>query len=166
MLDMMTVQFGTVFPDGLHDVKNEMVEELYHRELKIVAGVADVLSALKASGISMSIGSNSPRKRVKLAVELTGIATYFDRIITYQDVDHGKPAPDIFLHAVKLAGVTTSECRVVEDSVTGMTAATSAGIRSVGFSGTHAHPAEHAQSLKAAGAAVVIERMSDLLHSL
>jgi HAD superfamily hydrolase (TIGR01509 family) len=165
MLDMMTAQFGTVFPDGLHDIKNQMVEEFYHRELKIVPGVADVLSGLKAGGISMSIGSNSPRKRVELAIELTGIATYFDRIVTYQDVDHGKPAPDIFLHAVKLAGVI-SECRVVEDSITGMRAATSAGIRSIGFSGTHGQPDEHARSLKDAGAAVVIERMSELLHNL
>ena len=93
MLEMMTQQFGTVFPEGLHEVKDRMVEDLYRRELKIVDGVAPVLTAIKARGLSLSIGSNSPKKRVELAVDLTGIAAFFDRIVSYEDVENGKPAP-------------------------------------------------------------------------
>ena len=140
MLDMMTKQFGTVFPEGLHRVKDAMVEQLYRSELKIVPGVGDVLDALKAKGIRMSIGSNSPKKRVELAIELVGIADRFDRIVSYEDVANGKPAPDIYLRAVRLAGVTLDQCLVVEDSLTGTTAAVAAGIRTIGFTGTHAHP--------------------------
>ena len=166
MLDMMTKQFGTVFPPGLHAVKNVMVEKLYRSELKIVPGVHDVLEALKARGLSISIGSNSPKKRVELAVELTGIADCFDRIVSYEDVANGKPAPDIFLEAAKLAGTKLDECVVVEDSLTGMTAAVAAGIRAVGFTGTHAHQEQHAKDLKRAGASVVIVHMSDVLNHL
>jgi HAD superfamily hydrolase (TIGR01509 family) len=166
MLDMMTIQFGTVFPEGLHEVKNQKVEELYHSDLKIVDGVSKVLPALKARGLSISIGSNSPKKRVKLAVDLTGIAHHFDRIVSFEDVVHGKPAPDIFLQAAKLAGVSIDECVVVEDSVTGTTAAAAAGIRTIGFTGTHAHPEHHAKDLRAAGATVVIAHMEDLIHHL
>jgi HAD superfamily hydrolase (TIGR01509 family) len=166
MLDMMTAQFGTRFPDGLHEVKNRRVEELYRRELKIVPGVANVLAALKARGLSISIGSNSPKQRVELAIDLMGIASFFDRIVTYQDVKEGKPAPDIFLQAAKLSGADIADCLVVEDSLTGMTAATAAGIRSIGFTGTHAHPDTHAADLIKAGAAVVIADMGELLRHL
>ncbi len=164
MLDMMTTQFGTAFPPGLHAVKNTMVEALYRGELKIVPGVVDVLDALKARGIGISIGSNSPKKRVELAVALTRIADRFDRIVSYEDVAKGKPAPDIFLLAAKLAGVTTSECVVVEDSLTGVTAAVAAGIPTIGFTGTHADPKKHGRELKRAGALSVISHMSELLR--
>lgn len=166
MLDMMTKQFGTVFPQGLHRVKDAMVEQLYRSELKIVPGIVDVLDALKARGMTISIGSNSPKKRVELAVGLVGIADRFDRIVSYEDVAHGKPAPDIYLQAAKLAGTGIDECIVVEDSVTGVTAAVAAGIRTIGFTGTHAHPEQHAQDLKRAGADVVISQMFEVLDYL
>ena len=122
MLDMMTTQHGVVFPEGLHEVKNRMVEDMYRRELQIVDGVVDVLTALRTKGLTFSIASNSPRDRVELAVELTGIAKYFDAISTYQDVKHGKPAPDVFLKAAERAGMAPVQCLVVEDSITGVTA--------------------------------------------
>jgi HAD superfamily hydrolase (TIGR01509 family) len=162
MLDMMTEQFGTVFPPGLHAVKNTMVEALYRSELKIVPGVVGVLDALEARGLTVSIGSNSPKKRVELAVELVGIANRFDRIVSYEDVTNGKPAPDIFLRAAELAGVAIDECVVVEDSITGVTAATAAGISTVGFTGTHAHPKSHAEALQRAGATHVVKAMHDI----
>jgi HAD superfamily hydrolase (TIGR01509 family) len=163
MLDMMTAQFGTVFPPDLHSVKNAIVEDLYRSELKIVPGVTDVLVDLRARGLALSIGSNSPKKRVELAVALTDIAGYFDRIVSYEDVAEGKPAPDIFLHAAKLANTTPEQCLVIEDSVTGTTAAVAAGMRTIGFTGTHAHSDEHAKSLKTIGADVVIAHMIELL---
>jgi HAD superfamily hydrolase (TIGR01509 family) len=166
MLDMMTMQFGTVFPEGLDEIKNQMVEELYRSDLKIVVGIADVLKMLKGRNLAVSIGSNSPKKRVELAVELTGIAHHFDRIVSYEDVRHGKPAPDIFLRAAELADVPIANCLVVEDSITGVTAATAAGIRTIGFTGTHAHPEQHTIDLKRAGAAVVIAQMEDLIRHL
>jgi HAD superfamily hydrolase (TIGR01509 family) len=162
MLDMMTEQFGTVFPPGLHAVKNTMVEALYRSELKIVPGVVDVLDHLKARGVTISIGSNSPKKRVELAVELVGIAERFDRIVSYEDVTNGKPAPDIFLRAAELAGAALDECLVVEDSLTGVTAAVVAGIRTIGFTGTHAHHNSHAEALQSAGATYVVKSMYDI----
>lgn len=166
MLDMMTKQFGTVFPPGLDLVKNTMVEALYRSELKIVPGIVDMLDGLKARGMTISIGSNSPKKRVELAVELVGIADRFDRIVSYEDVANGKPAPDIYLQAAKLAGTGIDECIVAEDSVTGVTAAVAAGIRTIGFTGTHAHPEQHAQDLKRVGADVVISQMFEVLDYL
>jgi HAD superfamily hydrolase (TIGR01509 family) len=165
MLDEMTAEFGTVFPPRQDEVKNRMVEDLYRAELQIVDGVKDVLTELKWRGLSISIGSNSPKKRVELAIELTGIAHQFDRIVSFEDVVEGKPAPDIFRKAARLAGCSPDECLVVEDSLTGTRAGFSAGIRTVGFTGTN-HDPDHAARLKVAGAAQVIHRMQDLIHHL
>jgi HAD superfamily hydrolase (TIGR01509 family) len=166
MLDEMTLQFGTVFPDGLHAVKNARINEMYRAELQIVPGVPDVLTTLKARGLGLSIGSNSPKQRVELAVALTGIAPFFDRIVSFEDVVNGKPAPDIFLQALRLAAVPKEQCLVVEDSITGVTAAKAAGLRTIGFTGTHAHPEDHAQALKAIGADHVVHAMADIVHHL
>ena len=166
MLDMMTTQHGVVFPEGLHEVKNRMVEDMYRRELQIVDGVIDVLTALRTKGLTFSIASNSPRDRVELAVELTGIAKYFDAISTYQDVKHGKPAPDVFLKAAERAGMAPVQCLVVEDSITGVTAALAANIRTYGFVGTHQQPAVHAEALKSLGVAVTLQTMAELLHHI
>jgi HAD superfamily hydrolase (TIGR01509 family) len=166
MLDEMTLQFGTVFPDGLHAVKNTRINEMYRAELQIVPGVPDVLTTLKARELGLSIGSNSPKQRVELAVALTGIAPFFDRIVSFEDVVNGKPAPDIFLKAQRLAEVSAEQCLVVEDSITGVTAAKAAGLRTIGFTGTHAHPEVHAQALKAIGADHVVHAMADIVHHL
>ena len=166
MLDMMTTEHGVVFPEGLHEVKNRMVEDMYRHELQVVDGVMDILQILKSRGLSLSIASNSPRDRVKLAVDLTGIAGYFDATTTYQDVKHGKPAPDVFLKAAERAGMAPIQCLVVEDSVTGVTSAVAAQIRTIGFVGTHLDPISHASLLKSHGAAGIIQNMGELLHHL
>jgi HAD superfamily hydrolase (TIGR01509 family) len=166
MLDEMTTEFGVIFPPGQSAVKDKMVEDLYHAELKIVPGVADVLEALRSKNISCSIGSNSPRARVELAVRLTGIADHFQRIVSVADVANGKPAPDIFLKAAKLAGAAPRNCIVVEDSVAGATAGVAAQIRTIGFVGTHHDPAIQSKLLRNVGAAATIETMPDLLHHL
>jgi HAD superfamily hydrolase (TIGR01509 family) len=163
MLDMMTAQFGTVFPPDLDDVKNHMVEELYKSELLPVSGVSDVLHAIKVKNFSMSIASNSPRKRVELAVQLTGIADYFDAITSFEEVKQGKPAPDVFLKAAERAGAAPLQCLVIEDSLTGSTAALAAGMRTIGFTGTHADPERHALDLMALGVSVVVSDMRELL---
>jgi HAD superfamily hydrolase (TIGR01509 family) len=166
MLDMMTKEHGTVFPQGLHEAKNRMVDDLYRRELKIVDGVADLLRVIRGRGIAVSIGSNSPKMRVALAIELTGIGRHFARIISFEDVKNGKPAPDIFVKAAALSGFAPAECLVVEDSITGVTAALASGTKVVGFVGTHAEPEKHAAALKALGVEHVISRMADVIHHL
>ncbi len=166
MLDMMSKEHGTVFPQGLHEAKNRLVNTLYRAELKIVDGVAALLQDIKARKLQVSIASNSPKMRVALAIELTNIGRHFSRIVSYEDVKNGKPAPDMFLKAAALAGHAPADCLVIEDSVTGVTAAVAAGTQVVGFTGTHADPTKHAAVLKALGAHHVVNKISDVIHHL
>ncbi len=68
----------------------------------------------------------------------------------------------MFIEAARRAGYAPEACLVIEDSVTGVTAASRAGCRVLGFTGTHPHPEEHASRLKAAGASAVFHHMRAL----
>lgn len=166
MLDDISLSDGVVFPGGLSEQKNRMVEDMYRTELRIVPGVADLLNLLKRKGLGMSIASNSPTSRVELALELTGIAAYFSNITSISDVKEGKPAPEIYLRAAETAGVSAAQCMVVEDSTTGVTAAVAAKMRTLGFVGTHHEPELQSVALKKVGAFAVLKRMDTLPNYL
>lgn len=71
-----------------------------------------------------------------LVLGVTGLAERFDgRVFSGVDVDHGKPAPDLFLFAAERMGVAPGRCLVIEDSRAGVEAARAAGMRCLGFHG-------------------------------
>jgi beta-phosphoglucomutase-like phosphatase (HAD superfamily) len=81
-------------------------------------------------------------------------------------VARGKPAPDLFLHAAKAMSFGPGSCVVIEDSVNGIKAARSAGMRALGFlGGVHCPPA-HADDLLAAGADLICRDSSELATAL
>jgi beta-phosphoglucomutase-like phosphatase (HAD superfamily) len=77
-------------------------------------------------------------------------------------VARGKPAPDLFLFAAERLGVPPKGCVVVEDSITGVEAATAAGMPVVGFCGGSHCPGDHADRLISAGCSRVFAKMPDL----
>jgi HAD superfamily hydrolase (TIGR01509 family) len=162
MLNELTAEFGVCFPPDFILQKDDLVEQMYRAELKEVEGVAGMLQALSAFGVTFSIGSNSPRRRVELAVKLTGLADFFQDITTKDDVPNGKPAPDVYLRAVEKAGLLAEHCVVLEDSVTGVTAGVAALIRTLGFTGSHPAPDELGPQLLAAGASMLVRDMREL----
>ena len=78
-----------------------------------------ILHTFKAKGIPMALVSNSTRNEVTLNLEITELADYFQTTVSRNDVKNGKPAPDGYLAGAKALSVDTSECLVIEDSVTG-----------------------------------------------
>jgi HAD superfamily hydrolase (TIGR01509 family) len=166
MLNEMAAECGVTFPQGLSAEKDRVLEGLFRKDLKIVTGVEDILDMCASRSITVSVASNSPRERVLLALDLTGIAQHFATITTFEDVISGKPAPDVYILALDRAHVPGSACLVVEDSATGVTSAVAAGLRTIGFTATHHDPATHAATLKARGAAETIGEMNQLKHLL
>ncbi len=164
MLVNMSQENGVTFREGLSEEKDRRLEELYRRELKAVPQLHEVLTAIHERGISCSVASNSPRSRVHLALDLIGASHYFKSVWTFQDVANGKPEPDVFLKALSESGVASHQCCVVEDSVTGATAAVAANLFTLGFTGTHETPAQHSVRLQNAGASRVINQLSEILH--
>ena len=161
MLDEIRRDFGVSFPADASEQKDLRLLQLYARELKVVEGVLPALEALMPQ--HFSVASNSPFERVEAALRITHLTRFFsNRITTFEHVARGKPEPDVFIEAARRAGYAPEDCVVIEDSVTGVTAAHRAGCRVLGFTGTHPHPQEQAGKLLAAGAATTFHAMRDL----
>ena len=106
---------------------------VFEHELVAVEGIADALDRIALPTCVASSGSHA---RIQFSLGLTGLSDRFgDRIFSVDDVEHGKPAPDIFLYAADQMGYEPSRCAVVEDSVSGITGALAAGMRVFGFAG-------------------------------
>jgi HAD superfamily hydrolase (TIGR01509 family) len=153
--------FNITLPRDLSDLKDRRMLEIYRADLQPVAGVIPMLEKLR---LPRSIGTNGPRDRALEALRLTGLDTYFgDRITTFEDVENGKPAPDIYLLAAKRAGFAPKQCLVVEDSPTGATAALKAGCHVIGFVGVAHDRKAKAQDLKDVGVNAIIGDIAELL---
>jgi HAD superfamily hydrolase (TIGR01509 family) len=157
-------EYKKTLPTDLSARKDGMMLELYRRDLKPVPGVIPMLRKL---ALPKSIGTNGPRDRALEALRITGLEPFFgDRLTTYEDVKNPKPAPDVYLLAARRAGFTPAHCLVVEDSVTGATAALAAGCKVIGFTGVAHDPVAKAKELKERGVSHVIHDMGELLAAI
>jgi HAD superfamily hydrolase (TIGR01509 family) len=157
-------EHGISLPPDLNARKDTMMLELYRRDLKPVPGVLPMLQNL---ALPRSIGTNGPRDRALEALHITGLAPFFgDRLTTYEDVKNPKPAPDVYQLAARRAGFKPAHCLVVEDSITGATAALAAGCKVIGFTGVAHDPKAKARELKDLGVAHVIHDMGELLGAI
>jgi beta-phosphoglucomutase-like phosphatase (HAD superfamily) len=100
---------------------------------------------------------------VRHALTTTGLLSYLEpHIYTAAMVEHGKPAPDLFLHAARQHGVAPERCLVIEDSLSGVVAAQAAGMPVIGFvGGSHCRPG-HADAMRDAGCVRVFGQMADV----
>lgn len=125
-----------------------------------VAGIAEALAAVP---LTKACASNSFSSYVDTALQRTGLVRFFgERRFCADMVANPKPAPDVYLAAARAMNVEPSMCLVVEDSVTGVTAARAAGMPVLGFiGGGHASEGQ-VDTLGRAGAAIVFDDMARL----
>jgi beta-phosphoglucomutase-like phosphatase (HAD superfamily) len=81
--------------------------------------------------VPMAVASNGHRSTIEATLKAVAIAQLFDVVVSADDVQNAKPAPDVFLEAARRMGVPPAECVVFEDSEEGMEAARRAGMRVV-----------------------------------
>jgi HAD superfamily hydrolase (TIGR01509 family) len=86
---------------------------------------------LRARGIPVAIASSSPRERLHRTLSRAGLLDSFDVTVAGDEVEHGKPAPDMFLLAAERLGVEPGACVVIEDSPPGVRAGLAAGMRTL-----------------------------------
>jgi beta-phosphoglucomutase-like phosphatase (HAD superfamily) len=106
-----------------------------------------VLGELAAAGIAMAVGTSAQRRRTLETLDHFGIAERFGAVVTGDDVEATKPAPEIFLRAAELVHAAPVNTVVVEDSPIGVEAARAAGMKCVGYA-----PGERIEELRRAGA--------------
>lgn len=105
----------------------------FERGLTAVDGIVEALDELRLPHCVASSGTHAKMRRT---LGQTGLWHRFEgRIFSATDVDNGKPAPDLFLHAAGTLGAAPERCAVVEDSAHGVQAARSAGMHVFAYAG-------------------------------
>jgi HAD superfamily hydrolase (TIGR01509 family) len=106
---------------------------LLTEELRPVDGI---VAALDRIDLRTCVASSGSHDKMRFTLGLTGLYERFEgRIFSASEVAHGKPAPDLFLHAARSLGVEPADCAVIEDSQFGVEAARAAGMAAYGYTG-------------------------------
>jgi HAD superfamily hydrolase (TIGR01509 family) len=94
-------------------------------------GISALIGALVAAGVPRAIGSTAPAGWVLRALDELQLAPTFDVIVTGDQVERGKPAPDVYLEAARRLKRAPAQCVAIEDSGPGVAAAKAAGMKTV-----------------------------------
>ena len=124
---------GRTLPAKWEDEFQERLREAFASELVPVRGIVEALDAIRHENCVASSGTH---EKIKFSLTLVGLYDRFaGRIFSATEVPHGKPAPDLFLHAARRMRADPGQCVVIEDSVPGVTAALAAGMRVLAYAG-------------------------------
>lgn len=128
-LDMLTVERD--LPAVLHSFINEMKQrytmEIVYAQCKPTFVHQYALSSLKKMGYQLAVASNSIRNTVQVMMDRASLDQYLDVQLSNEDVEKAKPAPDIYIKAIKALALRPEECLIVEDNENGIKAARASG---------------------------------------
>ena len=135
---------GSSLPEGFRRRYLDAMFAVFEAELQPVPGV---VAALDAITLPNCVASSASIEKMRVTLGLTGLWDRFTqptssagtregRIFSATEVAHGKPAPDLFLHAASSMGWEPADCAVVEDSPAGVQAGLAAGMTVFGYAGT------------------------------
>jgi HAD superfamily hydrolase (TIGR01509 family) len=131
--ELIERRLGGPLPDGWVDGYHAEVFEAFERELEPVPGLPEALDDIE---LPWCVASSSAHPRIRTALRATGLLDRFEgRIFSSTDVEHGKPAPDLFLLAAGTMGAEPARCVVVEDAPAGVQAGLAAGMTVLGYAG-------------------------------
>lgn len=178
ILAHIAADWGQPVPKSYREAMSARIHAAFTSELQAIPGVAATLARLR---LPVCIASSSGPQKLKLGLSFVGLYTYFAlepeepgspdpgpkaNIVSAAYVAHGKPAPDVFVYAAGLMRTPVNRCLVVEDSLAGVRAAVTAGMRVFGFTGGSHCPPGHAERLREAGAEHVLAAMEELAQAL
>ena len=111
-----------------HSIFNSIAAE---NGVELRPGAKELLAWLKTKGVVIALATAGTAQRAEKQLAVTGVRSFFDKVISSNMVAHGKPAPDTYLHACNELGVRPEEAIAVEDSPNGVKSAYAAGCRVV-----------------------------------
>jgi beta-phosphoglucomutase len=141
--------------------KTKVFEQLARTEGRIIEGVREFLQMLSQSRLPTAICSGALRAEIELILDGAKLRSYFDAVVSAEEVKRGKPDPQGFLLALKklnqprVQPISPGQCVVIEDSHWGLQAARAARMRSIAVTNTY-----EADQLKEADK--IVARLSDL----
>jgi HAD superfamily hydrolase (TIGR01509 family) len=140
---------GTDLGDDFVERWYRGLPDLFGAGVEAIPHVETFITAVKAAGIAHCVASSARIDKMLMTLGQTGLLPHFqDVLFSATMVAHGKPAPDLFLHAAKTMGYAPADCIVIEDSVAGTKAGIAAGMRVFSY---HGDPHSDRDGLASAG---------------
>ena len=161
IVEILEADYGLAITGShLEGIRNRLYER-FRRDLKATRGVCHALDLIANP---RCVASSSQPDRIRLSLALAGLLDCFEpNIYSSSMVKHGKPSPDLFLHAARSMGVPPAGAIVIEDSPAGVEAAQRAGMRVFAYAGgSHVLPGKVRPALEALRPDVVFDDMVDL----
>lgn len=122
--------FGLSAPtEELMRRRGQIATEFFANRIGLFPDVKKVLEELRAMKLRLAVATSSVSASARPFLGRHGLTRFFDVIVTGEEVEHGKPAPDIYLCAAEQLGSSADECLVVEDALPGVAAAKAAKMR-------------------------------------
>jgi HAD superfamily hydrolase (TIGR01509 family) len=150
---------GELSPEQIasYGVEKDELFQASAREVKLVRGFAEFLLQLDSAALPSAVATSGSRSRVEHALDAFNIRDRFRAVVTGNDVERGKPDPELFLLAAHALQIDPSRILVCEDAVAGVLAAKAAGMKCVGVAANGRE-----SLLKQAGADLVLK---DFAHT-
>lgn len=127
--------------DELLKLQSDLKTEVFSEPgPEAIDGIKELLTDLKQNNIISVVASSSSRAFIETILNTTHIREFFVDIFSGEEVERGKPFPDIFLKAAETLEVTPEECIVIEDSGKGIMGALAAGMKCVGYANPNSGP--------------------------
>ena len=121
--------------EELIKLNNSVLLEYFKESAKLVPTLyfTDFLASILAAGIKTAVASSTAKPIIEVILKKLNLYDFFNIIVSGNEVEKGKPAPDIFLETASRLNINPLECVVVEDSTNGVKAAKSAGMYCLGY---------------------------------
>ena len=135
-LDLMRAIYGDIYSIAdlkkMSDDKEIIFRKIYKGNIKPIDGFLEFILYLKSKKIQLGLASNAIKKNVTLTLNELGIHDLFDSIICGDEVNFGKPNPEMFDKTINRFNLKKDNCIIFEDSIEGINAAINAGINVIG----------------------------------
>ena len=174
MMGMSSTEWAAYLRDDLgvpmdvQAISREVVQRMedgYRQSLPLLRGADEAVRAL-AGRWPLGLASSSNREIIDLVLELAGFGDAFRVTVSSEEVERGKPAPDVYLEAARRLGAAPARCVAIEDSSNGLRSAHAAGMAVIAVPNPHYPPAPDALALAAASVAVAGEVTPELVERL
>jgi len=126
-------------PEELNRLVVEEMQRRYRAGLPVADGAVEAVQRL-AEHWPLGLASSSNRPLIDLALEEMGVSDLFRATVSSEEVDRGKPAPDVYLEAARRLDVPPERAAAVEDSANGIRSAKAAGMRVIAILNLHFPP--------------------------
>ena len=143
-------------PEEVADRRSQLVAGHYAKDVKLMPGLEELIGMLETMGMPLAVATSAECSIVNIVKSRFDIFNKFKAIVCADEVENGKPSPDLYLEAAKRLGIAPGLCLVFEDSPNGIFAALAAGMKVIGV------PNPHVDISKMSRASGLVEKLSDI----